>query len=196
MGGTALRVLHTPGHAPARCCFHAPELGVVFTGDTLFPAVRARPAARTATSTPSSSRSATRLFDAARPRRSCTPATATTPRSARRRRRSAGPSGPGSRVRVRRELLRRSRASRKSPCCAPRPPELLGTPGRRHHGLRGRPAATKTRLGPTPRRGRSGAALVSRPRELRGVAVRPCRRRRRRRPGTVRPCRGPTRWSS
>ncbi|MEE1928087.1 MBL fold metallo-hydrolase [Streptomyces sp. TRM 70351] len=35
-GGTALTVLHTPGHAPGACCFHAPELGVVFTGDTLF----------------------------------------------------------------------------------------------------------------------------------------------------------------
>ncbi|MBF6334128.1 MBL fold metallo-hydrolase [Nocardia transvalensis] len=33
---TALRVLHTPGHAPGACSFHAPDLGVVFTGDTLF----------------------------------------------------------------------------------------------------------------------------------------------------------------
>nr|WP_218007970.1 MBL fold metallo-hydrolase [Herbidospora sakaeratensis] len=36
VGGTTLTVLHTPGHAPGACCFHAPELGVVFTGDTLF----------------------------------------------------------------------------------------------------------------------------------------------------------------
>ncbi|MBF6180152.1 MULTISPECIES: MBL fold metallo-hydrolase [Nocardia] len=36
VAGTALRVLHTPGHAPGACCFHAPDLGVVFTGDTLF----------------------------------------------------------------------------------------------------------------------------------------------------------------
>ncbi len=36
VGGTTLRALHTPGHAPGAVCFHAPELGVVFTGDTLF----------------------------------------------------------------------------------------------------------------------------------------------------------------
>lgn len=36
VGGVALTVLHTPGHAPGACCFHAPELGAVFTGDTLF----------------------------------------------------------------------------------------------------------------------------------------------------------------
>lgn len=31
-----LTVLHTPGHTPGACCLHAPDLGVVFTGDTLF----------------------------------------------------------------------------------------------------------------------------------------------------------------
>jgi glyoxylase-like metal-dependent hydrolase (beta-lactamase superfamily II) len=36
VAGTALRVLHTPGHSPGACCFHAPRLGVVFGGDTLF----------------------------------------------------------------------------------------------------------------------------------------------------------------
>jgi glyoxylase-like metal-dependent hydrolase (beta-lactamase superfamily II) len=36
VAGTVLRVLHTPGHAPGAVCFHAPELGAVFTGDTLF----------------------------------------------------------------------------------------------------------------------------------------------------------------
>lgn len=36
VAGTALHVLHTPGHAPGSCCFHVPDLGVVFTGDTLF----------------------------------------------------------------------------------------------------------------------------------------------------------------
>ena len=36
MAGITLRVLHTPGHAPGGVCFHAPDLGVVFTGDTLF----------------------------------------------------------------------------------------------------------------------------------------------------------------
>jgi glyoxylase-like metal-dependent hydrolase (beta-lactamase superfamily II) len=35
-GGATLRVLHTPGHAPGAVCLHAPELGCVFTGDTLF----------------------------------------------------------------------------------------------------------------------------------------------------------------
>lgn len=34
--GVELQVLHTPGHAPGAVCFHAPDLGVVFTGDTLF----------------------------------------------------------------------------------------------------------------------------------------------------------------
>ncbi|OLR95555.1 MBL fold metallo-hydrolase [Actinokineospora bangkokensis] len=36
VAGTALTVLHTPGHAPGAVCLHAPELGVVFSGDTLF----------------------------------------------------------------------------------------------------------------------------------------------------------------
>jgi glyoxylase-like metal-dependent hydrolase (beta-lactamase superfamily II) len=36
VAGTTLTVLHTPGHAPGAVCFHAPELGCVFTGDTLF----------------------------------------------------------------------------------------------------------------------------------------------------------------
>jgi len=36
VGGTEIRVLHTPGHAPGAVCFHVPDLGVVFTGDTLF----------------------------------------------------------------------------------------------------------------------------------------------------------------
>jgi glyoxylase-like metal-dependent hydrolase (beta-lactamase superfamily II) len=36
VGGATLRALHTPGHAPGAICFHAPELGTVFTGDTLF----------------------------------------------------------------------------------------------------------------------------------------------------------------
>lgn len=36
VGGTLLRVIHTPGHAPGAVCLYAPELGVVFTGDTLF----------------------------------------------------------------------------------------------------------------------------------------------------------------
>jgi len=35
-GGIELRVLQTPGHSPGSSCLYAPELGVVFTGDTLF----------------------------------------------------------------------------------------------------------------------------------------------------------------
>jgi glyoxylase-like metal-dependent hydrolase (beta-lactamase superfamily II) len=36
VAGTTLTVLHTPGHAPGAVCFYAPDLGCVFTGDTLF----------------------------------------------------------------------------------------------------------------------------------------------------------------
>ncbi|MGP4017428.1 MBL fold metallo-hydrolase [Saccharopolyspora sp. 5N708] len=36
VGGAGLQVLHTPGHAPGAVCLYSPELGVVFTGDTLF----------------------------------------------------------------------------------------------------------------------------------------------------------------
>jgi len=34
--GWALTALHTPGHAPGAVCLYAPDLGCVFTGDTLF----------------------------------------------------------------------------------------------------------------------------------------------------------------
>lgn len=36
VAGTGLHVLHTPGHAPGAVCLYAPELGVLFSGDTLF----------------------------------------------------------------------------------------------------------------------------------------------------------------
>ncbi|HSO65145.1 MAG TPA: MBL fold metallo-hydrolase [Ornithinibacter sp.] len=36
VGDVALTVLHTPGHAPGACCLHAPALGVLLSGDTLF----------------------------------------------------------------------------------------------------------------------------------------------------------------
>lgn len=36
IAGISLQVLHTPGHAPGAVCLYAPELGTVFTGDTLF----------------------------------------------------------------------------------------------------------------------------------------------------------------
>jgi glyoxylase-like metal-dependent hydrolase (beta-lactamase superfamily II) len=36
VAGTRMTVLHTPGHAPGAVCLHVPDLGVVFSGDTLF----------------------------------------------------------------------------------------------------------------------------------------------------------------
>ncbi|MFF2654189.1 MBL fold metallo-hydrolase [Streptomyces sp. NPDC058045] len=36
VAGTELRVLHTPGHSPGAVSLYAPDLGAVFTGDTLF----------------------------------------------------------------------------------------------------------------------------------------------------------------
>ncbi|MER6113460.1 MBL fold metallo-hydrolase [Streptomyces hirsutus] len=36
VAGTELRILHTPGHTPGAVCVHAPELGALFSGDTLF----------------------------------------------------------------------------------------------------------------------------------------------------------------
>ncbi|MGA4867344.1 MBL fold metallo-hydrolase [Streptomyces lavendulocolor] len=36
IAGTDLTVLHTPGHAPGAVCLYAPDLGTVFSGDTLF----------------------------------------------------------------------------------------------------------------------------------------------------------------
>lgn len=36
VAGTAVTVLHTPGHAPGAVCLHAPDLDVLLSGDTLF----------------------------------------------------------------------------------------------------------------------------------------------------------------
>lgn len=36
VAGTSLLVIHTPGHAPGAVCLYAPDLGCLFTGDTLF----------------------------------------------------------------------------------------------------------------------------------------------------------------
>ena len=36
VAGTSLQVLHTPGHSPGGVCLYAPELGALFSGDTLF----------------------------------------------------------------------------------------------------------------------------------------------------------------
>jgi glyoxylase-like metal-dependent hydrolase (beta-lactamase superfamily II) len=35
-GEVELRALHTPGHSPGSVCWYAPDLGAVFSGDTLF----------------------------------------------------------------------------------------------------------------------------------------------------------------
>ena len=37
VGAEEVRVLHTPGHTEGSVTFHAPSLGYLFTGDTLFP---------------------------------------------------------------------------------------------------------------------------------------------------------------
>jgi glyoxylase-like metal-dependent hydrolase (beta-lactamase superfamily II) len=36
VAGTALTAIGTPGHSPGSTCLYAPDLGTVFTGDTLF----------------------------------------------------------------------------------------------------------------------------------------------------------------
>ena len=36
VGGIELRALHTPGHSPGSVCWYSPDLGAVFSGDTLF----------------------------------------------------------------------------------------------------------------------------------------------------------------
>jgi glyoxylase-like metal-dependent hydrolase (beta-lactamase superfamily II) len=36
VAGSSVTVLHTPGHSPGSVCLRAPDLGCVFTGDTLF----------------------------------------------------------------------------------------------------------------------------------------------------------------
>jgi hydroxyacylglutathione hydrolase len=36
VGGANVEVLHTPGHSPGAVCFRVADLGIVFTGDTLF----------------------------------------------------------------------------------------------------------------------------------------------------------------
>jgi glyoxylase-like metal-dependent hydrolase (beta-lactamase superfamily II) len=36
VAGLELHALHTPGHSPGSVCWYAPDLGAVFSGDTLF----------------------------------------------------------------------------------------------------------------------------------------------------------------
>ena len=72
-------MLHTPGHSPGAVCFYAPDLGCVFTGDTLFhggPGATGRSFSDYDTIVDVDPGAA---VHAAAPRRSCTPATATTP---------------------------------------------------------------------------------------------------------------------
>lgn len=36
VAGTDMKVLNTPGHSPGSCCLYLPEVGELFSGDTLF----------------------------------------------------------------------------------------------------------------------------------------------------------------
>src|SRR5215216_3067785 len=36
IAGVSVRVIHTPGHTPGSLCLYAPEVGLLFSGDTLF----------------------------------------------------------------------------------------------------------------------------------------------------------------
>ena len=56
-GDVALRVLHTPGHAPGAVCLYDEANGVLFSGDTLFEGGPGATGAPTRTSTRSSNRS-------------------------------------------------------------------------------------------------------------------------------------------
>ena len=87
--GVELGVLHTPGHSPGCCSFHATAGATASrscsAATRCSAADPARPAGASATSRRSSTRSAPGCSPC-RPRRSCTPATATARRSAPRRR--------------------------------------------------------------------------------------------------------------
>ena len=76
-GGAELGVLHTPGHSPGGCCFVLGDGGHVFSGDTLFcggPGATGRSHSDYPTILAVDPR---RGCSRCRPRRSCTPATAT-----------------------------------------------------------------------------------------------------------------------
>ncbi len=82
VGGSSLEVLHTPGHSPGGCCLSAADRGRPLLGrHALQRGSRAPPAAASRTTTPSWPASAPGC-SASPPTPSCTPVTATTPRSA------------------------------------------------------------------------------------------------------------------
>ena len=85
IAGAELTVLHTPGHSRGAVCFHLPDQGWLFSGDTLFAGGRGRPGVPFPTSARSSARSAIGCWSSIRTR-SSTPATGRTPPSV--------PSGP------------------------------------------------------------------------------------------------------
>ena len=83
VAGSSLTVLHTPGHSPGSVCLLAPDLGCVFTGDTLFHGRSRRDRAVLQRRRPDRRVDPGPPPRAARTRPSSTPVTATTPRSAR-----------------------------------------------------------------------------------------------------------------
>ena len=83
VGGAALKVLHTPGHAPGAICLYVHDLGCVFTGDTLFQGGPGRHRSVLQRRGPDQGLDPRHAVRTCPTRRSCTPATATTPRSGR-----------------------------------------------------------------------------------------------------------------
>ncbi len=97
VAGTSVHVVHTPGHAPGAVCFSVPDLGVVFSGDTLF-AGGPGATGRSYSSFPTILDSIRARLFALPPetRRACCPAPATRRRSAPRPRRTTSGCGRGS----------------------------------------------------------------------------------------------------
>ena len=102
----------------ARCCFHARDLGVVFTGDTLFPGGRARRAGRSRTSARSSSRSGAAADPAGGDRRAHRPRPVDDDRRGEARRRGVDPP----------RTLSRTGASRPRPRARPHGIRWLSPP--------------------------------------------------------------------
>ena len=81
VGDLRLHTIHTPGHTRGSTCFLLEGHPVLFSGDTLFPGGVGNTTFEGATSRRSSSRS-TAGCSRCPARRSCSPVTASTPRSA------------------------------------------------------------------------------------------------------------------